>query len=126
MRTCVGCRTRADRSTLLRVVAVGDAVVPDPAGRLPGRGASVHRDLQCVVLAEKRRAFPRALRREGPLDVTPLRDHLAEVAARQQEPVPGTTRTSPTPDSPTPARQHDPRQHEPGTAQPPRTTRPAH
>jgi hypothetical protein len=37
----------------------------------------VHLDLRCVDLADKRRAFPRALRLAGPLDVTPVRDHVA-------------------------------------------------
>ena len=77
----MGCRGRAAKATLLRVVEAGGVLVPDPAGRLPGRGASVHLDLQCVALAEKRRAFPRALRLDGPLDTTPVRDH---VAAQQQ------------------------------------------
>ena len=73
----MGCRARAAKATLLRVVGAGGVLVPDPAGRLPGRGASVHLDLQCVALAERRRAFPRALRLDGPLDVTPVRDHVA-------------------------------------------------
>jgi uncharacterized protein len=74
VRTCVGCRERAARADLLRVVAVEGRLVPDPARRLPGRGASVHPDPRCVDLAERRRAFPRALRLPGPLDVTPVRD----------------------------------------------------
>jgi len=79
----VGCRTRAAKADLLRVVAVGGVLVPDPAGRLPGRGASLHQDLQCVALADKRRAFPRALRLAGPLDVSPVREHVAAgLAAR--------------------------------------------
>jgi predicted RNA-binding protein YlxR (DUF448 family) len=80
VRTCVGCRSRADRSALLRVVVVGSEpprLTPDPARRLPGRGASVHPDPRCVDLADKRRAFPRALRLPGPLDVTPVREHVA-------------------------------------------------
>jgi len=75
-RTCVGCRAKAVRASLLRVVAVGGVLVPDPAGRLPGRGASVHLDSRCVALADKRRAFPRALRLAGPLDVTAVREHV--------------------------------------------------
>jgi uncharacterized protein len=73
----VGCRGRAAKATLLRVVGAGGVLVPDPAGRLPGRGASVHLDLRCVALADRRRAFPRALRLDGPLDVTPVREHVA-------------------------------------------------
>ena len=34
----------------------------DPAGKLPGRGAYVHREAQCVEAALKRKAFERALR----------------------------------------------------------------
>ena len=89
MRTCVGCRNRADRSDLLRVVVVGDQpprLTPDPDRRLPGRGASVHPDLQCVALADKRRAFPRALRLPGPLDVTPVKDHVAAQHAAPHDP----------------------------------------
>jgi predicted RNA-binding protein YlxR (DUF448 family) len=75
-RTCVGCRVQESQATLLRVVAVDGLLVVDPARRLPGRGASVHPDLRCVDLADKRRAFPRALRLPGPLDATPVREHL--------------------------------------------------
>ena len=78
-RTCVGCRAKAAKTDLLRVVEIEGLLVPDPAGRLPGRGASVHLDPRCVDLAEKRRAFPRALRLAGPLDVTPVREHVATI-----------------------------------------------
>ena len=76
----MGCRTKAAKLALLRVVVVevqGKAsLAPDPAGRLSGRGASVHLDQRCIDLAEKRRAFPRALRLDSPLDVGPVREHL--------------------------------------------------
>ena len=76
MRTCVGCRVRAVKPALLRVVVADGVLTVDPAGRLPGRGASVHPDLVCVDLADRRRAFPRALRVSGPLDVAPVREHV--------------------------------------------------
>ena len=79
MRTCVGCRERTTKATLLRVVSDGDRLVPDPDGRLPGRGASVHLDPRCVDLAEKRRAFPRALRLAGPLDLTDVRKTVQDL-----------------------------------------------
>jgi len=68
----------------MRVVLVaggeGDLAVVDGAASLPGRGAWLHVDLHCLDLAERRRAFPRALR-AGTLDVTPVRTSLeAEVA----------------------------------------------
>ena len=59
------------------MVAVEGAVVPDPARRLPGRGAHLHRDLACLDLAERRKAFPRALRVPGPLDAAAVRGMLS-------------------------------------------------
>lgn len=76
-RTCVGCRERAAKSDLLRIVAVGDECVPDPRGTLPGRGAYVHPAVVCLDQAVRRRAFPRALRSAGALDTTELREALA-------------------------------------------------
>lgn len=52
------------------------ALVPDPRRRLPGRGAWLHRDPECLRTAERRRAFPGALRVPGPLDAAPLRAYL--------------------------------------------------
>jgi predicted RNA-binding protein YlxR (DUF448 family) len=77
----VGCRARAPKSELLRVVAGPGEVVPDPRGCLPGRGASLHPDPGCLDLAERRRAFPRALRLPGPLDTGRLRVHLEALPA---------------------------------------------
>ncbi len=68
-RTCVGCRQRAAQPDLLRVVAEGTHVVPDGHQRQEGRGAYVHPRPECLELAERRRAFPRALRVSGPLSV---------------------------------------------------------
>jgi predicted RNA-binding protein YlxR (DUF448 family) len=62
---------------LLRFVAVGSgaeqfSLVPDPARRQPGRGAHLHPDPACLALAERRRAFGRALRVSGVIDAGPL------------------------------------------------------
>ena len=73
VRTCVGCRVRVPAGQLLRVVARDGAVVPDSGRPQPGRGAHLHRTADCLELAERRRAFPRALRVPGPLDVSALR-----------------------------------------------------
>jgi uncharacterized protein len=45
-------------------------VTPDPHGTLPGRGAHLHPEARCLELATRRKAFGRALRVEGPLDLT--------------------------------------------------------
>ena len=67
VRTCVGCRTRAPRSALLRVVSIDSVLVIDERAVMPGRGAWVHETLECVDTAIRRRAFVRALRVSGPL-----------------------------------------------------------
>ena len=77
IRTCVGCKERAEKSSLLRLVAVGDVIQPDPQARLPGRGAYLHPSLTCLDLARRRRAFPRALRATGSLSLEPLAEYLA-------------------------------------------------
>ncbi|MGW1677917.1 YlxR family protein [Saccharopolyspora sp. NPDC002376] len=81
VRTCVGCRTRTSPVELLRVVAAVDGdsspvVVPDPRRRRPGRGAWLHPDPACLRLAERRRAFPRALRVRGSLDTSAVHEHF--------------------------------------------------
>ncbi|HEY1623040.1 MAG TPA: YlxR family protein [Streptosporangiaceae bacterium] len=76
-RTCVGCKERAVKSSLLRLVAVGDDVLPDPQARLPGRGAYLHPSPACFELACRRRVFPRALRAARPLGLASLAGYIA-------------------------------------------------
>ena len=74
---CVGCRARSPADGLLRVVAVDGVLSPDPRRRLPGRGAWLHPDPECLHRAERRWAFLRALRVPGPLgQLTLVRRHL--------------------------------------------------
>ncbi|MFI6688692.1 YlxR family protein [Streptomyces sp. NPDC050485] len=79
-RTCVGCRERAAKSDLLRIVAVEGACAPDPRGTLPGRGAYVHPASVCLDLAVRRRAFSRALRAQEALDTAVLREYVEQAA----------------------------------------------
>ncbi|MFB7250394.1 YlxR family protein [Microbacterium sp. NPDC056234] len=76
VRTCVGCRARASRSDLLRVVAQDGALVIDERAVLPGRGSWVHPDPQCLDKALRRRAFARALRVTAPLDTQTIEKRL--------------------------------------------------
>ena len=62
VRTCIGCRQRAARSDLVRVVLDGTQVVLDETATAPGRGAWLHRSPECLDLSVRRKAFPRALR----------------------------------------------------------------
>ena len=85
MRTCVGCKERAVKSSLIRLVAVGDVIQPDPRARLPGRGAYLHPSPACLELARRRKAFPRALRTARSLSLVPLAEYLSGA----QSPAPG-------------------------------------
>ena len=82
VRTCIGCRQRATKRELLRVTAGSDAsgqpaVVPDPDGTAPGRGAHLHPTAECYDLAVRRKAFTRALRAGKGLSSAPVGDYLA-------------------------------------------------
>jgi predicted RNA-binding protein YlxR (DUF448 family) len=58
------------------------AVVPDPLGTAPGRGAHLHPTTACYELAVRRKAFGRALRisggrASGPLDSAAVGAYVA-------------------------------------------------
>jgi uncharacterized protein len=64
VRTCIGCRERAEKWQLLRIVASEGAVAVDDRQMLPGRGAYLHPRPGCLEQALKRRSLGRALRSE--------------------------------------------------------------
>jgi predicted RNA-binding protein YlxR (DUF448 family) len=80
----VGCRERAAKNDLLRIVETEGACVPDPRGTLPGRGVYVHPALVCLDLAVRRRAFSRALRVPGALDTKALRRYVEQTTVAEQ------------------------------------------
>ncbi|MFX0593671.1 YlxR family protein [Melissospora conviva] len=86
----MGCRQRAAAAELLRIVAVGEgaghSLRADPARRLPGRGAHLHRDPACFALAQRRRAFARALRTPGVPDTGELAEHINASSAASGHP----------------------------------------
>ena len=87
VRTCIGCRKRATKRELLRVTAGSDArglpaVVPDPDGTAPGRGAHLHPTRECYDLAVRRKAFTRALRARTGLSGAPVGDYLDSPAVQ--------------------------------------------
>jgi len=87
-RTCIGCRVVAAKSDLLRVVAVqtpaGTFAEIDRRARRPGRGAYLHPDRACLDLAVRRRAFPRAFRVPGPIDLDALLGEVGTSTATQE------------------------------------------
>lgn len=78
VRTCVGCRDLGSRDDLLRVTLQDGVLTVDERGQLPGRGARLHPDLACLDVAAKRRAFNRAFRVKGELDVGPIRKWITD------------------------------------------------
>ncbi len=78
VRTCVACRTSSSKRDLVRIVRTPDGrVVPDPSGRLPGRGAYLCANGSCWGIALQKGALSRAL--GVPLPAA-LREELAERA----------------------------------------------
>ncbi|WP_345458238.1 YlxR family protein [Nocardioides marinquilinus] len=82
----MGCRRTAAKRELLRVTVGSDdegrpAVVPDPQGTAPGRGAHLHPTAECYRLAVRRKAFGRALRADAGLTSTPVGDLLEAAPA---------------------------------------------
>jgi uncharacterized protein len=84
---------------------VDGVVIPDPRRRLPGRGAWVHPVPECLHRAERRSAFPRALRLPGPLGVDRVRSYLLSSAAHPAEGDASTTSTIGTRELPGPDNQ---------------------
>jgi predicted RNA-binding protein YlxR (DUF448 family) len=62
-RTCVGCRGKAPKAALIRLVRGLDGRVEiDERAVAPGRGAYLHRDRSCVEAALRKGALARAMR----------------------------------------------------------------
>jgi len=79
VRTCVGCKSKAAQSDLIRLALDGDAVVCDHARRLPGRGAYLHPDRRCWEAAQRRQVWPRVFRVKRALDISPAAEWFAAV-----------------------------------------------
>jgi predicted RNA-binding protein YlxR (DUF448 family) len=63
-RTCVGCRERAESSSLVRVIVRDAALEVDLNATAGRRGSWVHPTKQCVDTALTRKVFGRALKAE--------------------------------------------------------------
>lgn len=64
-RTCIGCRTTAAATDLVRIALVGaepPRAVFDRSKTLPGRGAWLHHSPDCLATALKKNALARAFR----------------------------------------------------------------
>lgn len=84
VRTCVGCRVRASKSSLVRVVFRDSELVVDETATLPGRGAWLHPTIQCYQKSITRRAFGRALKVKTALDGETLKQYLTASVAHTE------------------------------------------
>src|SRR3546814_17063524 len=77
VRTCIGCRVRAIKAELMRVVAGSEdhglTVVPDPDGTAPARGAHLHPTVDCFTIHQRHHDLPCTLSPTGgtPTDLGP-------------------------------------------------------
>jgi uncharacterized protein len=58
-------------------------IVPDPSRRMPGRGAHLHFDPACLAQALRRRAFGRALRVAGIIEMGLVTAYVTDGEATQ-------------------------------------------
>lgn len=73
-RRCLGCRRSVSKDSLLRFVAQDGRLVADREGTLPGRGAYVHPNRECVSSSLRRKAWSAGLKVPGGLDVREVED----------------------------------------------------
>jgi hypothetical protein len=79
-RTCLGCRQVKDQGQLVRFVRSPDGgILVDLRGRLPGRGAYLCNDRNCIDTAVSRKQFDRAFRQVcQPVTGWQLADSIAD------------------------------------------------
>lgn len=81
VRTCLGCRQRASKTSLLRLVAHDGEIITDRSMTRPGRGAWVHPSSDCLETALTRKAIGRSLRNPAvTIDQDALRQDLRDHA----------------------------------------------
>lgn len=60
-RTCIGCKTKKEKREFIRVVKNKEnQIAIDKTGKMPGRGAYLCDDIQCLEKAIKSKALERA------------------------------------------------------------------
>jgi len=90
-RMCVTCRTRRNKSDLIRVVLLPDGqAAMDPSGKKPGRGAYVCRNNNCLTQAIKAHRLERGLKTEIQADVVEALlleadQYMLQTDAKQEE-----------------------------------------
>lgn len=68
-RKCAVCRQHADKSQLVRLVKTADGIVLDLSGKAEGRGVYVHKNAECIALAEKKHSLNAAFKTAVPDEI---------------------------------------------------------
>lgn len=70
MRQCTGCGERKEKKDLIRIIRTPDEEIQiDFTGKKNGRGAYICNSVECLKLAQKRKALDRSLKTEIPAAV---------------------------------------------------------
>lgn len=78
VRTCVGCRQQASRSELLRLTLQNQILQVDEKAVNSGRGAWLHANRECLLLAVNRKSFNRGFRKSQEIDVSALAKYIEQ------------------------------------------------
>lgn len=84
MRSCVVCREKFIKRDLLRIVRGTDGKIRlDPTGKLPGRGAYICRNPQCLEKFLKRPSLERVFKQQIPKeDIETIRAEVRSLQAK--------------------------------------------
>jgi len=61
-RKCVGCMSIKPKKELLRIVRTDKEIFIDSKQKMPGRGAYICKDLECLKLAMKKKGLEKSLK----------------------------------------------------------------
>ncbi len=78
-RTCTGCRRCGDKSTFIRLAISEGRAVVDHYGTMPGRGAYICPDSDCLDKAIRKKSISRALKSGVSIDVDMLRQEIEDI-----------------------------------------------
>lgn len=83
MRSCVVCREKFIKRDLLRIVRTADGKIQlDPTGKLPGRGAYICRNPECLEKFLKRPSLERVFKQQIPKeDIETIRAEVRKLQA---------------------------------------------
>jgi predicted RNA-binding protein YlxR (DUF448 family) len=70
MRMCVACRQMNPKKSMIRIVRTAEiGISADPTGKMPGKGAYLCKNMECLAKARKTGSLKRALDTEIPVSV---------------------------------------------------------